>query len=70
MSAISERIEVLQQGLQEAITRQNQAAQVAATERERILAIQGAIVELQALEPPGEAVLQEETETPVSTEVE
>lgn len=54
MTVISERLEALQLGLQEAVQRQNQASQVAAQERERAVAINGAIVELQALEPPEE----------------
>jgi len=55
MTVISERLEALQLGLQEAVQRQNQASQVAAQERERAVAINGAIVELQALEPPEES---------------
>ena len=54
MSVISERLEVLQKSLQEAIERNSQAMQVANVEREKAVAINGAILELQALEPPGE----------------
>ena len=54
MSVISERVEELKKGLQEAIDRNSQAMQMASVEREKAVAINGAILELQALAPPGE----------------
>ena len=54
MSVNSERVEELKKGLQEAIDRNSQAMQMASVEREKAVAINGAILELQALEPPGE----------------
>ena len=68
MSVISERLEELKIGLQEAIERNSQAMQVANAEREKAVAINGAILELQALEPPGEENTEESTTEAVPAE--
>ena len=68
MSVISERIEELKKGLQEAIDRNTQAMQMASVEREKAVAINGAILELQALEPPGEENTEEVTTEAVPAE--
>ena len=68
MSVISERLEVLQKSLQEAIERNSQAMQVANVEREKAVAINGAILELQALEPPVEANTEEATPEAIPVE--
>ena len=68
MSVISERIEELKKGLQEAIDRNTQAMQMASVEREKAVAINGAILELQALEPPGEENTEESTTEAVPAE--
>ena len=68
MSVISERVEELKKGLQEAIDRNSQAMQMASVEREKAVAINGAILELQALEPPGEDNTEEATTETVPAE--
>ena len=65
MSVISERVEELKKGLQEAIDRNSQAMQMASVEREKAVAINGAILELKAIETPGE----DNGEEPVSEAV-
>ena len=68
MSVISERVEELKKGLQEAIDRNSQAMQMASVEREKAVAINGAILELQALEPPGEDNTEEATPEAIPVE--
>ena len=68
MSVISERLEVLQKSLQEAIERNSQAKQDPNDEREKAVAINGAILELQALEPPVEANTEEATPEAIPVE--
>jgi hypothetical protein len=71
MSKISERVEVLRAELEISAARAQGFANQAQTERERSIAIQGAILELQALEPPGEVesgITEEENTTNAEVE--
>ena len=71
MSKISERIKVLRGELQISVGRSTDWANQAQTERECSIAIQGAILELQALEPPGEVesgITEEENTTNAEVE--